>query len=544
MRQLTQSKALRLQPDRAPPNDYYASNLRVLVRSVVEQYKDLLTESELAYGLSILNLSPDGRRLYARIVGRTVAVLLVEKLQYAEVKDLDGAVRELENCGLIHLNECLPADIVLDRLTVTQLGQAFAYVKPHTPKANYVNSIACRYPDWRLRAFLRSRHPWLTLQSKELLERYLFLFFGNRATDLSAFVTRDLGILRYESYVLNAHDRQFSSREELSKYFEWVSLSDSIAESEVSFNPSRVQTYIDALRTDVKNRTLERYRSRILNRLGHKLERSKHWRLAFRAYRYSKRHPARERMVRILVRTGRQRTATRLKQALVVDPWCKEEEDFARRFQEPRQLTQQYPIDELELARPPQTPIEQHALQTLVEDGGDGWHFENALPLSLFGLAYWEWMYVSVPGAFTNQFQSGPRDLFWPEFFDVRKRMCADPLSGRMSISETILTTAATKRGLANRLVNWSIMSDEILRAVVRAIGDSGLRRLLEIVKSDLNQMRSGFPDLTLVYSDGSYEFVEVKAPGDQVQRNQRIWLSSLVDAGLPVRVLRYSYET
>lgn len=535
---------MRLQPDSAPPSDYYAGNLCVLIRSVIEQYKDLLTQSELAYGRSILNLSPDGRRLYARIVGRTVAVLLVEKLQYAEVRDHDSAIRELEDCGLIELNGCLPADIVLDRLTVPQLRQAFAHVQPRTPKASYVDYVACRYPDGRIREFLKSLHPWLTLRSKELLERYLFLFFGNRATDLSAFVTRDLGILRYESYVLNTDDRQFGSRDELSKYFEWVSLSDTIAESEETFNPNRIQAYIDTLRTDVQNRTLESYRSRILNSLGHRLERSKQWRFAFKAYRYSKRHPARERMVRILVRAGRQQVATRLKQALLANPWCKEEEDFARRFQEPRQMTQQYPIDEFELASQPTTSIEQHALQSLVEDGGFGWHFENALPLALFGLAYWEWMYVSVPGAFTNQFQTGPRDLFWPEFFDVRERMCADPMRDRTSISQAILTMAAEKRGLANRLVNWSIMSDEVLRVVVRAIGDSGLRRLLEIVKSDLNQMRSGFPDLTLVHSDGSYEFVEVKAPGDQVQRNQRIWLSSLVEVNLPVRVVRFSYRT
>ncbi len=541
MSQLAQMSEPRLQPNEAPPTDYYAQNLCVLIHLVIQQYSDILTELEIAYGKSILGLTNDACRLFARIVGRKVPVLLVDKLQYSEVGDRDAALEELETSGLIQLNECIPADIVLRSLTLSQLRQAFAHVRPCTPKAHYVGLIACRYTDWRIREYLRPLHPWLTLRNKELFERYLFLFFGDRATDLSAFVTRDLGILRYESYVLDSNDRQFDSREELCKYFEWASLSDSISESEVLLSPDGVQTLIETLQAQSQNRTLERYRSRILNRLGMQLERRKLWSLAFKVYRFSNMHPARERMARILFRKGRHRAVAQLKRAMLKDSWCREEEDFARRFREPRSTEAAFPIVDMALTRNPKNSIEQHALQVLTKDGGYGWHFENVLPLALFGLAYWDWMYVSVPGAFTNQFQSGPRDLFWPEFFEIRKQRCIDPLDRPAPLATTILETAFNKRGLVNRLVNWSAISDDVLQTLVQAIGDTDLRLLLGIVKSDLGQMRSGFPDLTLVHPNGGYEFVEVKAPGDQVQRNQRIWLTSLMDAGLPVRVVRFS---
>ena len=66
------------------------------------------------------------------------------------------------------------------------------------------------------------------------------------------------------------------------------------------------------------------------------------------------------------------------------------------------------------------------------------------------------------------------------------------------------------------------------------------MRALLDIVSADLAGRRSGFPDLTVVHAPGSYEFVEVKGPNDQLQIHQRLWIHALLERGLPVRVLRF----
>ena len=63
---------------------------------------------------------------------------------------------------------------------------------------------------------------------------------------------------------------------------------------------------------------------------------------------------------------------------------------------------------------------------------------------------------------------------------------------------------------------------------------------MIEIVRGDLAGKRSGFPDLTVVYGPGRYEFVEVKGPNDQLQTNQRLWIQALRARSLPVRVLRF----
>ena len=66
---------------------------------------------------------------------------------------------------------------------------------------------------------------------------------------------------------------------------------------------------------------------------------------------------------------------------------------------------------------------------------------------------------------------------------------------------------------------------------------------LIAIAKADLQEMRTGFPDLTIVYGRGAFEFVEVKGPGDQLQNNQKLWIDRLRELQIPVRVLRFKTQ-
>ena len=79
-----------------------------------------------------------------------------------------------------------------------------------------------------------------------------------------------------------------------------------------------------------------------------------------------------------------------------------------------------------------------------------------------------------------------------------------------------------------------------MIETIVDAVPEDDLRHLLAIVRADLAGRRSGFPDLTIVYGPGRYEFVEVKGPTDQLQGQQRLWIQALKEHGLPVRVLRF----
>lgn len=526
--------------DRAPPPDYYAQNLSVLVHFVLEQYDDLLDKSELDCANAILDISPDGLRLFARIVGRKGPVFFVSQMNYGEIEDRDAALSELESRELIDMNPCLPADELLARVTIPQLKSTFPNVTSVSPKSRLIESILGSDSEGCVRAKLKSKNPWFCLSHPETLDLFRLLFFGDRVSDLSSFVIRDLGIVEYESYRLDRRDRQFASRGELDTYLEWTSLSDAMHEDDEIHTVDQANVYVEALSGVQENRTIDRYRSRILNSLGRILERAGRPRLAIKAYRRSSRHPARERMVRVLYRSGRRQASARIQARIVESPWSKEEEQFGMHFPSRRKRTVSFEVDTVDIQESPAIPIEQYALQLLGEEETVGWHLENALPLTLFGLVYWNWMFASVPGAFTNPFQTAPRDLFWSEFIEVRQRHFEDPLNSQVPLITRVLETAEAKRGKANRLVSWDLFPDARLERIVNALGESSLTQLINSVKSDLRQFRSGFPDLTVIYSNGKIGFIEVKAPGDQIQRNQRIWLEELAAVSIPARVMRF----
>ncbi|MCE2426270.1 MAG: hypothetical protein J4F45_14465, partial [Pseudomonadales bacterium] len=189
-----------------------------------------------------------------------------------------------------------------------------------------------------------------------------------------------------------------------------------------------VAALVDPLWAPLGNRMLERRRSRALNRLGRNLEREGDFDTALACYARSGLAPARERRMRILHRLGDRAGVENLRAAIVESPWSTLEADFAARFRT-RFRRRPAPVVDQVLTTPAER-IEAHALDQLTADGGVGWHLENHLPMGLFALAYWSWLFAPIEGAFVNAFQTGPVDLYWPDFFSSREAICVDPLDG------------------------------------------------------------------------------------------------------------------
>ena len=184
--------------------------------------------------------------------------------------------------------------------------------------------------------------------------------------------------------------------------------------------------------------------------------------------------------------------------------------------------------------------VEAAAAAVLTADEGCAWHLENALPMGLFGLAYWDWVFAPVDGMFVNAFQTAPIDLFWPDFLEARRDLCPDPLdSDDETLRASLLETCRTHRGVANRLVDWAVFDEDTLSRLLEGLGADTVRKLVGFAGEDLDNARRGFPDLTVVYGPGRFEFVEVKGPNDRLRDDQYLWIERLRAADLPVRVAR-----
>ena len=526
-----------LTPLQAPPPHYYAGNLLKVVTHVQELYGDILTDEERGWGERLAAASAPAQRLFARIVTRKGPLLRVDALQYVEVPARDAALGELVEAGLVERLPAAPAEEVLRLLRVGELRAVF----PDLPRANKAQQIELALSNHAQEDILErigALAPWLGLAAAEVLGLYQLLFFGNVHQDLTTFVLRDLGVHRFAEVPITRANRQFPDREALQRSLALHEIAAVAHELGPRPDPELARPLLDALWLPNDDRALERRRSRMLNHLGRGLERAGEFDLALACYARSTLPPGRERRTRILRRLGDERAVAAMKRTILKAPRSALERDFAHRFGcfSPRPA----PYCDMELPpdfSPASASIEQTALALLTQQGGVGWHTENHLPMALFALAYWDWIFAPVPGAFTNPFQTGPRDLFWPDFFAARRDCCEDPLA--VPLKPRLVQLERQARGIANRLFGWRRFPREAASAVFEAMPEDDIRALLRIVTEDLEQARSGFPDLTVIHADGSYEFVEVKGPGDRLQVNQHLWIAALERAGLPVRVLR-----
>ena len=147
-----------------------------------------------------------------------------------------------------------------------------------------------------------------------------------------------------------------------------------------------------------------------------------------------------------------------------------------------------------------------------------------------------------MPGAFTNPFQSAPHDLFEPDFVGARSkeiRTLENRLEQKGELKKHILHVVENKRGIYSSLVDWRLFEKFPVTEFVDAIGPDDLFMLVSYFVRHLGSRRKGFPDLFVSYSDASYEFVEVKGPGDQLSLSQRVWLQRLESMSIPSRVVK-----
>ncbi len=531
-----------LVPQQPPPPDYYARNVGQLFDDVARRHGDLLDDREWALIQGFWRVGVPARRLFARLVSRSRPWLRLDSLRYREVGDVAAALDELCEAGLAVLRPAAPAEALLGLLTRAELRASFPRVHGRT-KADWIASCVARYPDTAIRARLATRHPWVGLADRAAFAACLALFFGGDHRDLSTFVMQDLGMVRYENYPLGPHTRAFVGRDQLARYLLCRRLSS--WSKRLDEFPALAAPIRRILQPAPRSRLEQRARDRILNRLGQWHERRGELAEALACYAPSTSHPARERRARLLRRLGDETAVAEVLEEMRADPWAPEEEDFAARFARSpeRRLRAALEISECRLRDATPPAIEAHALALLTANGGCGWHLENLLPLGLAGLLFWDVVFAPVPGAFSHPFQTGPRDLFWPDFVRARRARLAArarQLAIPGAVAAELRATCRAKRGVANALVHWSAISDALIDALLANVPHEIIAELATRTLFDLPRARTGFPDLLVIYGRNVWEVVEVKGPNDQLQPAQRVWLTRLRELGVRARVLRF----
>lgn len=174
----------------------------------------------------------------------------------------------------------------------------------------------------------------------------------------------------------------------------------------------------------------------------------------------------------------------------------------------------------------------------------DGIHAEGSVISILFGLFFWDIMFMDVPDVFHSPYQTHPLDLHREEFYFNRKKHIDDRLdliqkSSDEEINDIVAKTWEEHEGTLCSGLNWERFNNlQHVQGLVECIGGKTLSGILGRYAKDPRHTRSGFPDLTLWNTETKvFKICEVKGPNDKLSHKQIMWLDYLLKLGVDAEV-------
>ncbi len=545
------------------PQDYYLDNVLTLLGHVRRVYADILDPEQLTFLDTFDALDDDARRLYVRLLNRNGTWFRADKLNYAEIGDLAGSIDRLVIAGCLATDGDIEPEELLALYTRPELLDALG--RPAELRRLRRAELDAVLADDELADFhrqLRQLNTLLQVLRQDDYELCQMLFFGNLNQSMTDFVLRDLGLYQFESYRVDPEHRPYRNQLQIHQHwlihqlellFSFCDPADSQAISEVlDYFPDDIDTDTPAWRKS----------ERLRHTIARQLERNGEFDAALELYRRCPLPPSRERRTRILAGRGETEAALALCSEILAQPIDDEESQFAASFAlrtarrhklDPPStaadalIEHQPPVIELEL--PPRDSVELAVVEYFnANDSEPGcFYVENSLFNGVFGLWLWDVVFAPVTGAFFHPFQHRPSDFYEPDF--TRRRAAAlarawGEIDSNRDLAEIVESRWQSKHGLMNPLVNWPALDLDLIRFALQRIPFADWCAIFERLLQDLRNHRAGFPDLVRFPPAGGYQLIEVKGPGDSLQKNQQRWMNYFHDHDIPHQLARVTWQT
>lgn len=549
------------------PPKYYLTYFDYLIGFVADMYGHLLTEPEIRFISGYRGLPEDARCLFIRMSNRKGRYFKTGSLSYPEIADTAGMLRYLLENGYARVPENNPEDDaapLLDLLTKPELMEVTARLEPvimphkSIKKADLVRWLLHEYdPALLVRTILTSAGIVEVLFSKEV-ELMKFLFFGNQYDDMTEFVVRDLGHVRFQSFDEESLSRKFQSRKEIDDALLVSFFRELFAGMSVSAPPEEVYDWFFLNHSEILpglSETALPALDRLVLKVAGWTERNKLSPQALELYNLTDAPPARERRARLLYKLGYAEEASSLCAELTASPQNADELYFGRDFSEKiarsgkktirRTTIALHDADVITLPGDYRHRVELGAAHYYINLGYDAFFSENVTWRSIFGLLFWDVIYDTNVRAIHHPLQRVPSDFFLPDFYPKREHLLKQrirQLDTPGKISNTLAATFGEKYGTANVMVGWhENLLDQVL-TITRLLSVDQLFRILMEMATDLREKTRGFPDL-LIWKDDSYSFVEIKSPTDHLSSGQLYWQHFFKDIGVSGRIVRVKWE-
>lgn len=537
------------------PPFYYLDHFDEFLLELKERHHSVLDQRGRQLVAQISNLDKPVRAMLARTLNRASPLIKYSTLlKYEEIDEPRYALRRLQADGFLAPAVTL-TDSPLFTLEVLTKDELLRLAQQHRLKVKH--SITKKDLIGRLKQIpLYLDHAdspvnHYVIRSWEYQWQYLlFIYFGHLRGQLSQFSLRDLGISKHnQEYQIE--QKRFLSPDQARRLYH---LKQPIARID------RLEKVYEVLQSIPALSEMERLDDQIVKAYNQRLFRIYETLYAFKPLhalhliRPLDHEGAQEFWCRKYYEIGdRKEVYQRLHQILGApqgERLTNFAHDFlARKFNEQRlSMATEWlksPDQHIELDEIHKASVEHALVERYRRQGLDALFTENRLWRALFGLAFWDLIYYTPGLGLLGQFDQVPKCLRHNNFYDSAKSLIETRLSGLVSRSDWskfLQEQHDTYHGRVNCLFVWHAQLLTRCLWLIERCPLTALRTMLKEMSKDWLSYSDGFPDLC-VWNGKELWFEEVKAPGDQLRRNQVITIEQLKRSGFMVRLTTVAWR-
>ena len=512
-------------------------------------YAHVLLEQHIRFVRDFRALPRNAQCLYVRLVNRKGRIFARNKIRYPELGDLQPLLDVLVAGGWVGQPQDSDFEDLLGFLTRSELYRIllprFTGMGRNLKKAELVEfaSEHAQPPDFTT----SSESGRVLVQQRSDEVRYLlFLYFGRIRDSLSQFTMRDLGLVRTQDFK-ETYEARFTDREEALEHYFFASRLRDLQRASAT-DTTRMSQAVQQW-PDTNYAASSKLRDELALKLGRKMEKIGDHAVALSIYGAGESSECNERLVRLLFKSGERDEARAHLERCLDEPrsdeeWLVARDLYERKFQKKRTSTltdmivaaDVVNIDESKSGSPERAVIE-HFQST----GQQAYRTENLLWRTLFGLLFWNELFVGDESSLHSPFEFMPSSLINESFYpSLQERIEArlELLRDRAAVKRYLLKISTECYGTPNGVFRWRReLSEAVFALLDRADADS-VAMILRQMCRNYEESRYGYPDLMVVDEEG-VRFVEVKTQGDQLRRNQLVRLQQLRGAGFRADVLR-----
>ncbi|NIJ53282.1 VRR-NUC domain-containing protein [Dyadobacter arcticus] len=552
-------------PTDLPPK-YYHDYFNYVLDFVRRRYAHILTENEAGFLEGYESLSEDAQCLFIRFSNRSKSFFRVKSLSYSEISDLPAVLNELLEQAFIEsiceahesrFSEIIDLFTKPELLVLTKMLEPDVMPSKSIKKNDLVRWLLYEYDFKALCEIISEMESVVKVTFEAEVMLMKFLFFGNRNADMTEFVIRDLGHVRFQSFDEQHLSVQFETRKDVDDTLMISLMKETFDVIKQEMPPEDIfdwfMNWQAGSGTGLSNKAIPSFNSFIL-RVSAWLERKKMLSQALSIYQLTNDAPARERRVRLLYNLGEIDEALALCEEIAENPQNADERYFSLDFYERiknkktrivKRTTQALKASEaIEVSVFFRYQVEYGALEYYRSLGFKAFFSENEPWRALFGLLFWDIIYDTNVQTIHNPFQRIPSDFFLPDFYYKRSALLRERLEAAHSreiIDEMVSQTYKEMYGITNVLVPWYDGALDKVLTLTSLLSHEQIRLVMLEIALNLKENTRGFPDI-LIWNESEYAFIEIKSPTDHLSSRQLHWQHFFSEHGVKSRVVRVNW--